>query len=379
MTREKELLTEEEKLVLDNLFKSENCGMEVISVQDSLPPRHSYTEQLLDQIRDWVMVYPYVEFEKAISKRVVGQPGLRDALVPVYSYLMAIAENRKPDHNMIISAPSGCGKTETYRALKDFFAETIPSLPVYIFDLSQVTLTGYKGKDASEIVEEFRKRKIKQAIGLVFLDEFDKKMKPCYDSNGTDMNRETQANLLTLIEGSKVGIVDTNYTMFIGLGSFSSLRESDTHVKNPIGLGNDMEWKQVAENRYHYKKLTRDDLIRAGGSHELIGRFSYIVNYQPLSAENMRPVIEKIKKDVMNSMSIESLELSDAAIDVLTKSVNSEYGCRLIASDIRNMIMNAYQEAIVDAPDWKTTLNMKVDDDLQISYEWNLIKEMEVF
>ena len=58
-------------------------------------------------------------------------------------------------NNMILAAPSGSGKTETYRAFKDYFKKRIPALRLTISDVSNLTATGYRGAEPSSIVEPF--------------------------------------------------------------------------------------------------------------------------------------------------------------------------------------------------------------------------------
>ena len=131
---------------------------------------------------------------------------------------------------MMLTAPSGAGKTETYRAIKQYFGIYAPSLPVYIRDASSITATGYKGSDPAYIVAPLCHTGLHRPVGLVFLDEFDKKILPSYNAHGENTNAEAQYGLLTIVEGSDVEIkdrgrilrVNTDKVMFIGLGSFPS-------------------------------------------------------------------------------------------------------------------------------------------------------------
>lgn len=334
-------------------------------------------------IRNWLENTPFSEFLQEIQKRVIGQDELKLVLINVYSYLRAIVYGRKISHNMIISAPSGCGKTETYRALRDYFDDKIPTLPVYICDMSQITTTGFKGADVSTILTEFSRRRMEKAVGLVFLDEFDKKMEPIYDGHGMNVNREAQANLLTLIEGSRISVpsksnnvVDTSYTMFIGLGSFSAIREKDEKVKNPIGMGNTEEWKKCEERKNHYRSLEREDLIRAGGSMELVGRFPYIFNYKTLSEDGIRKVIEKIKEETMNSMMIDQLELSEDVMKSLVEMANTGFGCRLIDAKLKEIIIESYEAAFFDKPNEELLMEMEVKKKNVVSVKWMELPEM---
>jgi hypothetical protein len=75
---------------------------------------------------------------------------------------------------------------------------------------------------------------------------------------------------------------------------------------------------------------------------------------------------------LIESMSIESLELSDAAISLLMESANTEFGCRIIAAKLRELLIDKYQEALMYAPDNKSILKMSVDKNLKTTYEWRV-------
>lgn len=43
--------------------------------------------------------------------------------------------------NTIITAPSGCGKTETFRAIRDYFRKHNINLPIYQYDMIKLGAT----------------------------------------------------------------------------------------------------------------------------------------------------------------------------------------------------------------------------------------------
>ena len=156
----------------------------------------------LYKVQKWLSIVSFQDFYDDISSQVIGQPNLKKFLANVYNYLKRLANNLPTNNNVILAAPSGSGKTETYRALKRYFNEYIPGFPINILDLSQITSAGFKGSEPSEIINPFIMGNT--AFGLCFLDEFDKKLEPSYTNKNVDANREVQNNLLTIIEGSNV-------------------------------------------------------------------------------------------------------------------------------------------------------------------------------
>ncbi|WP_031556858.1 AAA family ATPase [Lachnospira multipara] len=329
-----------------------------------------YETTVKNEIYEWFQRTPFSEFYNEISKRVIGQDSLKLVLANVYNYLSGVLNGTPIKNNMLLSAPSGCGKTETYRALKDYFSKQIPSMYVYIYDVSAITSNGFKGQDANSILIPFFQEGIENPVGIVFLDEFDKKMVPVFSGTGENVNREVQSGMLTIIEGGEVRgpkglMVNTDKLMFVGLGSFDLYRESCNNKPNQIGLGS--EWSD--KNKEHYKPLTRDDMVDAGASSEIIGRFPYIVNYELLSEESVEKVIKKCVNEATESFNLNKLVIEEPVLEKLKKSANSKYGCRLIEATLKEIILKAYTEAMINAPGYGK-LSMKIKDINDVKTKW---------
>ena len=191
-------------------------------------------------------------------------------------------------------------------------------------------------------------------IAIVFMDEFDKICTPSYSSNHGDVHLEVQHNLLTLVEGSVVetkrGYVNTDNLLFIGMGSFNQFRKKkENGSKEPIGFGA-RENDKIAESE-HAAPITREDMISAGGCYELVGRFSYIVNYDPLDEETILNIIKKSCADISDQFHCD-ITLGGEAIEELRNCANSKFGCRLIDSQIREVVLKAYSEALQEDSTW---------------------------
>ena len=237
--------------------------------------------------------------------RIIGQDKeLNTAVFLVYDYLDKLSQGKKPSvKNWLLTAPSGMGKTEFYRCLSDFFAEHNVPVPVIRFDLSQITETGFKGKNMDVILSainsaEPRHRRLPRGAAICFLDEADKKFVPSYDSKNVNISAAVQSNLLTLIEGSVMpltdegGTLDTSDTMFVFLGAFQNMRDKkkeDAEALREI-FGED---GQCGEEDSFYGDLNFDDVISFGLLEELAGRISMIVNFRKLPEEDMRRLIDE--------------------------------------------------------------------------------------
>jgi len=336
-----------------------------------------YQLQIFMEAKIWLECNSFGDFYREISKSVIGQEPLKLVLSNVYNYLDSVVSGNPVCNNMLLSAPSGCGKTETYRALKEYFSRKIPHLDVYLVDTTIITENGFRGPDASVCLTPFFDKDIRRPYGIVFLDEFDKKMRPSYSSHGTDINAAVQADMLTMVEGGEITergkTVNTNQLMFVGMGSFDWVRCENDSDSHPIGIGT--EFREVEE--IHYEPMSRADMIDAGASYELLGRFPYIINYEQLSPEAVEDVIDKVTEETRQEFDLDELVLGEDMVRVLRDSANSQYGCRLIKAKLKEAVLKEYTEALFAKPE-DSTLSLDVEAPGKSTARWTKIPLPEV-
>ena len=304
------------------------------------------------QIYDWIITDPYMEMLSYVQSRVMGQEDIVSVVTNIYTHLRRMIgqtlnmrmQTRSGSNNMLLCAPSGCGKTETYRAIKDYFADRIPLLAVHIVDVSGLTPAGFRGSEPSSVVAPLVGYG-SEPIAIVFMDEFDKICTPSYTADHSDMHLEVQHNILTMVEGSRVetarGVIDTKNILFIGAGSFDGFRKvRESNEKSEIGFQKDENKKSD-----HYAPVTRENIITAGGCYELIGRFSYIVNYHPLDKEIVLNIIDRNRELIANVFGCE-LILERKMVNKLCEQAGSKFGCRLLDSLMRDPVLKAYGDAL---------------------------------
>ena len=156
--------------------------------------------------------------------------------------------------NMKYMGPTGCGKTETIRAIA-----TLMDLPFVIEDSSSFTSAGYVGRDCDEILKDLLDAADgdieKAQKGIVFLDEFDKIQKTTGGKGGKDVSGEAvQQALLRLVEGGTHKVkkdkmtgatmdFNTDNVLFIAGGAFVGLdkiianRVNKNSGKSNVGFG----------------------------------------------------------------------------------------------------------------------------------------------
>ena len=257
-------------------------------------------------------------------------------------------------------------------------------MPVTITDASQLTETGYRGSDASELIKPFIN--FSEAMGLCFMDEFDKVLIPSYSAQGSNTHAALQANLLTMIEGTDVLVeapppipgakppkvsVNTSNIMFIGLGSFDNHRKKRENIKASIGFGNE---GIIVPN--HYERITKEDMIEVGASYELLGRFSMILNYQKLEESHIRIIIHKAIERLANTFECK-LTVSEYAINELVQLANGKYGCRIFENSLRYLIASTYADAMIEfIPN--SSLEIFIDTLNSASFSWTLESAEEI-
>ena len=304
------------------------------------------------QIYDWIITDPYREMLSYVQSRVMGQEDIVSVVTNIYTHLRRMIDQtpnmriqtRSSSNNMLLCAPSGCGKTETYRAIKDYFADRIPLLAVHIVDVSSLTPAGFRGSEPSSVVAPLVGYG-SEPIAIVFMDEFDKICTPSYTADHSDMHLEVQHNILTMVEGSRVetacGVIDTKNILFIGAGSFDGFRKvRESNENSEIGFQKDENKKSD-----HYAPVTRENIITSGGCYELIGRFSYIVNYHPLDKEIVLNIIDRNRELIANDFGCE-LILERKVLTELCEQAGSKFGCRLLDSLMRDPVLKAYGDAL---------------------------------
>lgn len=315
------------------------------SLTDDEDENDSHKPLIIKRIRKWLEENSYKQFEDYLTGRVKGQEEVRIVAANFYNYFQRLADGKEINNNIMLIAPSGCGKTETFRAIRDYFSDRISDFPVIQVDLTTMTEQGFKGPDSDLLYKELLKHKETNGIGLVFMDEFDKKILPSFSSHNIDVNKAVQHQILTIIEGIKVSEkgyeIDTSNTLFIAAGAFAFCREDKTTVSRMAGFGEEFP-NDVVD---HYDKISRQDIIKAGGIYELVGRFSMIVNYHKLTEATIDLIIDSNISELKDSFYM-NFEISENARQQLHSYANTEYGCRLIKSKLQEAIIPYYLDMI---------------------------------
>ena len=292
------------------------------------------------QIAEWLKRVSYPEFQNAICETVMGQEGVEYILMSIYYYLSALASGKRHHNHVLVAAPSGCGKSATYLAVRDYFSKEIPSLVVQRTDVSNITETSYRGDDPVTILSPlFERVPNENGEGILFLDEFDKKMVPSTTSRGENTNLAVQGQLLTMLEGccyhepnNTEKTVDTANTLFIAMGSFDEVRRK-RRIKaddSKISIG----FNHSDEEAYdHFEEITKEDILKLGSTYELMGRFPMVINFHPLTKEVVKEIIQAECRKI-ESLLDTNIKLDPSFLKELEKEMNGPLGCRVFYNRI---------------------------------------------
>lgn len=316
------------------------------------------TTDVKTAVTAWLNRCKYAAFQRDIEKSVHGQQELRKLLANVYAYLQGISSGKMIRNNMLLTAPSGCGKTETYRALRAYFAKEIPELIISLTDLSQLTPIGFKGASAIDVLANFIIEG--KNYGIAFLDEIDKKLVPQYADQGENLNSSVQSQLLTMIEGREIKtndcVINTANILFIGLGCFDVARraKAESAERRVIGF-----CQKEESPREYYDVITRNDIIKAGASYEFMGRFNCIINYGKLEYAVIDQIITEETARMEEDYGIE-IELSQDIREYLHSVSNLQYGCRSISNVLTSSFLSAYPEYLQKDRSSKRTKHRRI-------------------
>ncbi len=256
-------------------------GEEVVASPAEAPKSHlSLTPELIDN----------EDLERYLKERIIENDEIIEDIVTTIAMNYSATNYR--DVKAILSiGPTGSGKTETFRLIAEYLGVVLT-----MFDCTQLTASGYVGKDIDDICRKIyynsHKDRTVAERSILVLDEIDKLAGRGNDV--TDVN--VQYELLKFIEGAEYNFelekrgsslsgatIDTSFMTIAGLGAFSDIHEAKKK-KQSLGFN-------TSETVESVSKITTSDLMKYGLIDQLLGRFSLVCQYRDLDKDALAKIL----------------------------------------------------------------------------------------
>ena len=286
-------------------------------------------------IRDWSLheIYDFV------CQRVLGQEkAIQGASQLLYHHL------RGHKRNVLFMGPTGCGKTEIWRVMKELYPN------ICIVDSSRITADGWKGNyKFSDIFEGMKKEEAEHAI--IVMDEFDKLCEPNISSGGYDVSRKIQTELLKILEDGTIKIqkeislgscifetIDTSKVSFVFCGTFEYFLEQK-NVNHRVGFLS----KNLSEDNY---LITPIDLAKRSNIRiEICSRIHQIYQLKSLEENDLNRILDGCQCSLIKSIEKEwdisiHLKLSTRK-KLIFDAMESKMGVRYMRSSLIRMLDDA--------------------------------------
>lgn len=295
------------------------------------------------------------ELKKHMDTYMIGQDILKKKLC-VLLYLWIYNQNRT---NFLIVGPSGSGKNHIINTISNF---TGLGRKVISYDCSGLTPSGFTGADVKDIFDKLKAAcdhdNLPVEGSIVYLDEIDKIINFCHDSDGESVNAMVQQQLLACLAGTAtMQDIDTSKILFILGGAFP--RIDDLRKMEKRGMGFNARF----DDTENFDINLRQQICEIGGEREFVGRIGEIVRIKKLTRDELKAILmdKKIgvftlKKKLYEEAGFE-LEIQEEAIDGILDLIEKEdLGARSVGNimnelaDSRyfyDMMMEGYSKMII--------------------------------
>ena len=262
----------------------------------------------------------YTGLKNYIKERVLGHDDEIDIIAKILYMNYTALDDEKTD-SILLTGPTGTGKTETFNAAMEYL-----NLPFISVNASNLVPQGIKGTSLEDCLYSLylrsgRNKKLAQK-GIVFLDEYDK-----FINSETDFKRDIRNILLTFNAGGDFNLeIDSNSITLNSFGMskvYAGVFNDLFNNKNVMGFGN-------KENQDLNKDVRKALLAKNYFTLEELSRIKYIMNYSDLDNDLKRKILleSKLSEYLLKKRRYErqfgvELILDDSYINALVEKISS--------------------------------------------------------
>ena len=346
---------------LDDVYICDEC---VDLCSNALAKEHKRMskKQKLERIQKLYTSLSPREIHYHLDEHIIGQERAKKGVsVAVYNHCKRILNDfdvKIQKSNLLLLGPTGVGKTLMAQTLAELL-----DVPFVITDATTLTESGYAGDDTETLIHHLFKESDydveKTEIGIIYVDEIDKKAKRNDLVNlSRDVSGEgVQQSLLKLMEGTTVSVpnkpgknpetvdIDTTNILFIVSGAFVGL---DNLVlqrmgKSKIGFND----QYVSVSNLWQQELQSSDLIQYGLIPEFLGRLPSINILNDLDKEDLIKVMTEPKNSLVKQyqalflLDKIELEFNIRALDAVAEiAIQQNLGARGLRKILDNALLD---------------------------------------
>jgi ATP-dependent Clp protease ATP-binding subunit ClpA len=286
--------------------------------------------------------------ERALKHRVIGQDHIAESVArTLFVARSGLAANpNRPLGVILLSGPSGVGKTELAKALAGYLTGSDDNLirldmSLYQTPWSMQQLLGRRGGDAEDnYVPELTSRVRSSPYAVLLLDEFEKADRSVWEL----FLQAFDYGYLTDYLGNRVDLRNAVILMTCNIGFEPKIRVG-------IGSTNEDSWETV-------EKDTVTSIERVF-PRELLGRMDSVLVFKPLSVPVMRAIVKKDLAE-LGERAGKGIEVSDDALAfIVSGGFSAEYGARRLAFFI-DMTVGEALAKLKQTEEWTHSTNVRV-------------------